>query len=573
MEKVYDSGDPDLPDLPRLDSLESQYTYDDYNFTESSSDDDDTQASVRDQPIDIENEPRNKRKPSVSTHDFWKSYTPRPIKPERIGEESQPDGTNHVRNKRHRQYFDSKTSSSAARQRADWEPGIDVTTTDVFMKSLGSAITVTDYSKERYRIEHLEIVNESHTAFNPMQTETMLKRKTKLKKILEAPPDWSKVRWINVNGLAWDAISVISQHYNLHRLSIEDMVDIPQRTKVDIYPDHMFCCLPLLKLIKLEKPGLNTKSKKEDPPKEQHLSKNSELSLNEQISQFEMRKLTQQSMPFVTNRKREFIEYHRPLSYRKLAVGIEQVSIFITESGSVISFFEHSANDIERAIFNRLSQGSTILRDSCDPSNLLQAILDAIVDLIYPVITAYNRRLSELEMNIMLNPTISHTQELHLMIGELAMLRSEISPTTALVNQLKDQSTKHSKFMSPESGLYFSDVVDHTISFVDNIDLMRNTVENLIAFIFNILSVETNTSMQQLAVITLIFLPLSFLTGYYGMNFESFSDLKKDVSYYWKISVPFGVGLTLIMMRSYCYKFYRKMKHKFKLKYMRPKRD
>ena len=77
----------------------------------------------------------------------------------------------------------------------------------------------------------------------------------------------------------------------------------------------------------------------------------------------------------------EFMEKHSALASKKLGVGVEQVSIFLTADNTVIAFFEHSADDIEEPILPRLRTEETILRRTSDASMLTQAILDAIIDM------------------------------------------------------------------------------------------------------------------------------------------------------------------------------------------------
>jgi hypothetical protein len=90
-----------------------------------------------------------------------------------------------------------------------------------------------------------------------------------------------------------------------------------------------------------------------------------------------------------------------------LTVAVEQVSIFLTADGTVITFFQvyfsqsnfnqkQSGNAIERPIIQRLSSESTILRTSEDPSLLLQSIIDAVVDLSFPIATAYQELIADL---------------------------------------------------------------------------------------------------------------------------------------------------------------------------------
>jgi Mg2+ and Co2+ transporter CorA len=93
-----------------------------------------------------------------------------------------------------------------------------------------------------------------------------------------------------------------------------------------------------------------------------------------------------------------FMEKHSTLASEDLAVSVEQVAIFLLADNTVISFFEHSAEDVESPIRKRLQSTETILRRSSDGSLLCQAIIDAIVDLAAPVKEAYNKARKELQV-------------------------------------------------------------------------------------------------------------------------------------------------------------------------------
>ena len=97
----------------------------------------------------------------------------------------------------------------------------------------------------------------------------------------------------------------------------------------------------------------------------------------------------------------EYMERNSALRPRGLAVSVEQVSIFLTADNTVVSFFEHSADDIEAPIINRLCSRETVIRRSGDASMLVQAILDAIIDLAIPVTFAYKDAIDELELNVL----------------------------------------------------------------------------------------------------------------------------------------------------------------------------
>ena len=80
----------------------------------------------------------------------------------------------------------------------------------------------------------------------------------------QGPPDWSDVRWINVNGLSWDVIRVLGNHKRLHRLAIEDLIHTKNRTKADWYSDHTYIVLPLQKLINIDEHDSECDSEDDD---------------------------------------------------------------------------------------------------------------------------------------------------------------------------------------------------------------------------------------------------------------------------------------------------------------------
>ena len=197
-----------------------------------------------------------------------------PVKPTK---KSKKKRSSRRRRRKSRKY----AGSQSKKVRTAWEPGIDLRTTNVFLNSPGSIITITDYSKTRYRISHYDLYSEMHPKYsNFTEDDTILSGHDfneayeenspefneyieymnkvgdshyEVEEAIKFTPSWSQVRWINVNGLSWEAISIIGKKYNLHPLSVEDLVDIPQRTKLDIYQQHLFVVMPLMKLLKVKK--------------------------------------------------------------------------------------------------------------------------------------------------------------------------------------------------------------------------------------------------------------------------------------------------------------------------------
>lgn len=482
------------------------------------------------------------------------------------------------------------------------EPGLNPLLSDTLQRSLGSAVTIVDYSADRYKVIHGEVRRNQDTE--------------KFEQLLDEKPSWSKVRWINVNGLSFEAISCIAEKYNLHRLALEDMVDIPQRTKIDPYPNQIFCVVPLHKLIafdpsprtkrggfrrfwdsnglvemkdnlKLSRTSTtasmvsNTKSQVKNRGYRPRADPTYEFepdSLSAEIANVAMETMYEWHTPISSAKRTAYLNSKRPLSAQKRTVGMEQVSIFLVkgnngQEGTVISFFEHSAADVERRILARISSSSTILRESCDASMLLQAILDGIVDLIIPIIITYQNKMADYESKVLQKPSLGLSQNLHLLERDLCMLRSTIAPITTVLNSLRGfhangshvpsvNSTPTSGMVSELAKTYLADVADHSQIFTEDLDIMRAGTKNMTDLIFNTITSKSNDLLAIISFITVILQPMTVISGIFGMNFDDFPEIHNHgVSYYWYSTIPVVGGLLiLIFFKSWILAFLEWMK-------------
>ncbi|KAI5807084.1 hypothetical protein EDC01DRAFT_608658 [Geopyxis carbonaria] len=451
-----------------------------------------------------------------------------------------------------------KASQEYSHQEPGLEPGIDPNSEgldDPRINNLqgDSQITIVEFNEDRINPK-LEIWGDQ------------------LEEFLAKPrEDWVKVRWINCNGLAWDVIQQLAQHYKFHPLALEDILSnhTNNRPKCDWYSDHAFVIVPLLML--LDDSHLRGTCGGDDTP---HKPKSFWRRIMNQHKP-ECRDDEEKRGGYVDSNSRNivrtmqmayggpnservaYMETHSSLAPLGKIVHVEQVFVFLTSDGTVVSFFEISGDEIEPPILKRLAADNTSLRTSSDPSMMLQAIIDAVVDLSLPLIGAYQDTIAELELTVLTDPSIKQSQDLYILTSELSMLKSTIAPITTVITSLRDHKRS---FVPKIKGLvgveisdmtrtYLSDVLDHVDLILDNLETMKRAADNMIDLIFNTIGSLQNESMKQLTTITIVFLPLSFLAGYFGMNFEVFPAVNNGGSdtFFWKVASP-----VLLVTLIYC---------------------
>ncbi|KAI1749186.1 hypothetical protein F4782DRAFT_514264 [Xylaria castorea] len=472
------------------------------------------------------------------------------------------------------------------------EPGIDPTKLDGGQETTPDLhaecqITVVDFSQEDLKIHELD--NRELIDF-----------------VKQPQPSWVKCRWINVNGLSWDVIQALGEYKNLHRLAIEDTMNTRNRTKVDWYSGHAFLILTCLKLVRLLDDDSDSDDDEDfDEAADKGMIRNAGKRLERWISGKKtqhptaasvLEKGTGSSTPSHSSNHKptglsdlfdpdalrtlqryhaapnaartEYMERHSALAARGLAVSAEQVAMFITSDNTVIAFFEQSADNVEEPILARLSSPTTILRKSCDASMVAQAIIDAIIDMAIPVTACYADIVGDLELDVLTHPEVKHTKSLYIIISEINKLFSFVNPIQALISSLRDHKTKLSQeavsrelqnplggvIITPVTYTYLGDVYDHCILITENLTQIKESANHMIDLIFNTIATYQNESMKQLTIVTIIFLPLTFITGYFGQNFGTFPEATNNNStYFWKIAAPVVVGTLVILMRDILY--------------------
>ncbi|KLO16017.1 hypothetical protein SCHPADRAFT_823746 [Schizopora paradoxa] len=400
--------------------------------------------------------------------------------------------------------------------------------------------------------------------------------------------EWAKVRWINVVGISWDVMSALAIKYDIHPLALEDIIhgqSKKSRSKADYYAKHLFIRILrhtlaredsddthkepdphiLSSFYRSQSPSsisVETYSDDEGPMKgSQFNARRNGEDLNDahDESRVPSRGRTSSTLR-MQNQLANEITLEDLKSGDRVKVDVLPFFICLFRDGTVVSFSAGNEDDFVLPISARLRRRDTGLRATADSSMLVQSLLDLIVDKAIEVVDEYQRKILKFEQKVLVRTSMKTVRNLHILSGDLTMHKQTLNPIKTLVYGLRrydiDRSaalldatgeTEVHGYMSPKSKIYLADVHDHIDHVLNSMDMFASISENLIDYTFNMASYEMNGTMKRLMYVTVVFLPLTLLAGYFGMNFKKFWSINNNSDlFYWEIAIPMVIVVVLV---------------------------
>lgn len=290
------------------------------------------------------------------------------------------------------------------------------------------------------------------------------------------------VSWMDIQGLGSETVlKQVGEIFNLHPLLLEDVVNVPQRPKLEDYNNQLLVISQMVRL-KEDESGFDT----------------------------------------------------------------EQVS-FVLGKRYLLSFQEEELQDCFEIVRDRIRTSQGRVRKS-GADYLTYLLLDTIIDGYFPVVEHYEDRIEALEDMIISDPDRDTMQEIYDVRRELLALRRLIWPMRNVLHLLMRD---HHGIISDEVQIYFRDSYDHVIQILEIIEAYRELAASLMDVYMSTMGNKLNEIMKFLTVISTIFIPLTFIVGVYGMNFENMPELKGEWSYFlvWLVMLAVAGGLIFYFWR------------------------
>lgn len=245
--------------------------------------------------------------------------------------------------------------------------------------------------------------------------------------------------------------------------------------------------------------------------------------------------------------KQVFIVTHL-LTYKdKEGLIDEQVSIILGPN-YLISFLE-TEHDIFKSIQERIKQGNGNRIRTQGSDYLAYTLIDVIVDQYFFVLEKIDIYLDKLEEEVTHSARPNTVAKIQRARREMIFLRKSIWPMREVVNNFQHLD---SSLISPLTRLYIRDVYDHIIQAIDMIEGFRDVVAGMLDIYLSSINIRTNDIVKVLTIVSTIFVPLTFISSLYGMNFEFMPELHKPWAY------PAVLGFMAAIAISMLFFFHRK---------------
>lgn len=281
------------------------------------------------------------------------------------------------------------------------------------------------------------------------------------------------VTWIHIDGLQNVAlIEQLAQKYRIHPLTIEDILNVDQRPKVEEFDGYVFITLKML-------------------------------------------------------------TWHS----KRHSYSVEQIS-FVLGKDFLISFqerphahFQHIRERLHGPANQRMRQQGS--------DYLAYRLMDSVVDYYFVVLEGVGDQIEKIEDSIIADPQPKSTRMIYRLKRQMMLLRKSIWPMREAISHL---SQMEAALVTPFTRVYLRDLYDHIVQAIDTVETFRDVLSSLLDVYLSSLTNRMNEIMKTLTIIATIFIPITFIASFYGMNFAYMPELK------WRWGYTTVIGAMLVVV-------------------------
>ena len=219
----------------------------------------------------------------------------------------------------------------------------------------------------------------------------------------------------------------------------------------------------------------------------------------------------------------------------------EQVSILLGDR-CVITFQEH-AGDVFDSIRERIRKGLSRIRKMGN-DYLAYALIDAIVDNYYFILDQFNEQVNDLDEEVRERPSMETSHNIGALKRELLKIRRSVWPLREVLHRLASGEYRRIK---KSTEIFIRDTYDNTVQIIDAVETLRDLVSGMRDSYLSTISFQMNKVMNVLTIIATIFIPLTFIAGIYGMNFQRMPELGWRFGYPLVLGAMAGIGITMLL--------------------------
>jgi len=219
----------------------------------------------------------------------------------------------------------------------------------------------------------------------------------------------------------------------------------------------------------------------------------------------------------------------------------EQVSVIFKDN--MVFSFQEREGDIFEPLRERIRKSKGRIR-KVGADYLVYAMLDIVVDNYIEVTQKVSERVEAVEKKLMKAPDSSTLKDIYELKSEIMDIKKAVWPLREVVSRLDRETTD---IFDEKTGIYIRDLQDHLFITIESLEGLRDTTMSLLDLYLSSISFKMNDVMKVLTIISTIFIPLTFIAGIYGMNFENMPELKWNYGYFLVLGIMIVVSAIMVM--------------------------